>query len=423
MSRRFVLASTAAALVLGGTPLLSIANAAGTALPQGYPTAGCQTLTDPAGDAKFEGAAPNDPDLDITGLVLETTDTSLKAYIKVAGLTTDGPSDADGHRYYLDFTFNKHTFSAAGSDYAHGSGPLRDGLSQTSQAAHVTQLAVDGPPVIPDGSQIPPPTDKGFKDSGLKFTWDYTNKYVVIDLPIADIVKYGGAPFTGSLTAVDAKATADYWVIAETWDSTIKDNGPAPSTDKWTIGDNKCFGPPAGVLTNIGARTAQFTDKASFATRLTDAKGAALAGRQVTFALGRRHATVRSDAKGVARWSANPGLTAGSYSLATSYAGDAKVGAATLTTPVTITAEKTLLSLRATSSGPKRTVVATLTDDDHQAVAGQRVTWLVDGKSAGAGTTSKSGSLSLTTSPGHTVKAVFAAVTGRYAGSSAQKKV
>ena len=425
-SRRLVVLTTAAGLLAAGAPLLTVAHADG--LPADYPAAGCFTYADPKGDASYtvEGpiAAPNDPDLDILGVALETTATSLRAYAQIDGLTTDGPSMADGHRYSLKFTFNKHVFSASGSDYASGSGDsgsgqLRDGLAETGQAAHTTQLGVDTPSVVPADANY---FNKGFVDSGLKVTFDYTNKWVVWDLPIADIQKYGGAPFAGTITAVSVVSQTDEYAVGSQWDSTVKDNATT-ATDTWTVGDNACFGPPAAVLTNLGATKAQYGDAATVSAKLTDASGAALAGAPVTFTLGRLLSTVKTNSKGIATTKLSSTSVAGRYTLSESYAGSPTVGAAKLSTLFTIVAERTAIVLGVARSGTKRIVTATLRDDDRHALPGQRITWSVNGETVKRTTTSSRGVTTFTARAGQTVKAAFAGVSGKYVAASASRKV
>jgi hypothetical protein len=244
MNRRLAVSATCTALAAGLLPLATGAHAAG--VPAGYPAAGCFDFTDPTGDAHaVEPANPNnDPDLDITGLALQSTGKDLKAYIKVAQLG-DGPSaSTDGHRFTLTFAFNGHIFSAAGSSFAHGTGAIRDGLSQTGQAGHLVQLSVDTPAVTsPDAVTGRAAGDLGYKDSGLTFTWDKTNSFVVIDLPVADIEKYGGAKFTGKLQALAAFSATDEYAVSSQADSTEPGNATSYS-GVWQVGANKCFPAP-----------------------------------------------------------------------------------------------------------------------------------------------------------------------------------
>ena len=243
MSRRAVVSVTCAGLVAAALPFVADAGAAG--LPAGYPAAGCFDFTDPSGDAHWENT-PTDPDLDILGVALQRTATDLKAYIKVTKLG-DGPSaSTDGHRYTLNFTFNGHSFAAAGSSYAHGSGSIRDGLASTGQAGGTNQLSVDSPPSATDPEAIKGRTNGGlgYQKSGLTFTWDKVNSWVVVDLPIADIEKYGKAKFTGKLLGVGASAAVDDYAVSQPADSTETSNATTAYTRTWNVGANTCWPQP-----------------------------------------------------------------------------------------------------------------------------------------------------------------------------------
>ena len=234
MSSRSLAVYVAAAMVAGLGPLAAGAHAAGSAAPA-YPKAGCFTLTDPKGDARYDGQGPNDPDLDILGVAFESTRTDLIAFARIDKLAA-GPQIGDGQRYTLDFTFHGHVFSAAASSYSHGTGAIRDGLAQTNEAGHTVQLGVD----VPSVTALPPQTDKGFKTSGLKVTFNTVKSWVVFDLPIKDIVKYGGAKFTGRLAAVDVRSAYDQYAVSSQVDSSAVGNA-STSTDTWTVGTNTCF--------------------------------------------------------------------------------------------------------------------------------------------------------------------------------------
>jgi hypothetical protein len=243
MTRRAVVSMTCAGLVAGALPLVAGAGAA--SLPAGYPAAGCFDLVDVPGDAHALNANnPNDPDLDILGLALQTSGKDLKAFVKVSKLA-DGPSmSTDGQRFTLSFLFNGHVFSAAGSSFANGTGAIRDGLSQTGQAGHLVQLSIDTPSVTStDAVTGRASGDLGYKASGLTFTWDKANSWVVIDLPVADIEKYGGAKFTGKLQSLVAFDATDEYAVSSQADST-EPNNATTYTGTWQVGANKCFPQP-----------------------------------------------------------------------------------------------------------------------------------------------------------------------------------
>lgn len=244
MSRRAVVIVTCAGVFAAALPFVAGAGAAGG--PAGYPTAGCFDYKDASGDAQpVTTRNPNDPDLDILGVALQSTGKDLKAFIKVSRLG-DGPSmSTDGHRFTLNFRFNNHVFTASGSTFAHGSGAIRDGLSQTGQAGHLVQLAVDAPAnaTTMDAITGRATGGLGFKASGLTFTWDKTNSWVIVDLPVADIQKYGAGKFTGKLTAVGASSSTDEYAVSSPADTSASDNSTT-YTAAWQVGANKCWPQP-----------------------------------------------------------------------------------------------------------------------------------------------------------------------------------
>jgi hypothetical protein len=239
------------------------------------PAASCLTVTDPSGDAHVNNTdkVPYDADLDILGLTLRSTATSLVGYVKVADLA-DGPAYGDGHRYTINFTFNGHVFSLSGSHYKNGTGAVRDALATSGQAGRTTQLGVDTPSVTSTN------TNRGFKDSGLEVTFDQDANWVVMELPFADVTKHGGKAFGGTITNVDVRATTDAYAVGIVADTTNPNN--TQTTDPkvaWTVGDNRCFTMPTRLTLSVTKFPAHRTVTAKLAT----AAGQALAGQAVTF--------------------------------------------------------------------------------------------------------------------------------------------
>ena len=292
LSRRLALATALAGVL--AAPLVPAVFAA-DAPAYTLPAAGCFNLTDPTGDAQFEVLASKE--LDITGVALETTSTSLLGFAKVPSLSADGPgAPFDGQRFSLKFTFNGHVFSASGSSYAHGTGAVRDGLAQTGQAAHTTQLGVDTPAVDPTDPNFV--TAKGFVDSGLKVTFDFTNHFVIWDLPIADIEKYGQAKFTGDLTTVGAVAQTDEYAVGSVWDSAPDAGDDGNPSGVWTVGDNTCFSAATAPVRTLLTLTK--TTKTVTASLVSIAKQP-LAGQRITWKVnGRNVGTEKTNASGLA---------------------------------------------------------------------------------------------------------------------------
>jgi hypothetical protein len=169
----------------------------------------------------------------------------------------------------------------------------------------------------------------------------------------------------------------------------------------------------------------QFSDAAAVKAKLVSAAGAPLVGKTVTFTLAGKTATGTTGADGVASATLDPGVVAGTaYTLVAAFAGDSSAGAATVSTPFTVTVEATKLTLKVVKSGSARTVYATLKDDDGKALAGQPVTWYINGKKISTPTTNSAGQVVLKTAkPTQTVMAKFAGVSGKYAPVSVSAKV
>ena len=417
VSRRLAVSAVLAGLV--AAPVVPAVFAADAPPAYALPTTGCFTYTDPKGDATYEVLASDD--LDITGLALQSTGTALQGFAKVPALSPDGPGEPfDGHRFTLRFAFNSHVFSASGSDYGLGTGPVRDGLAETGQAAHTTQLGVDTPAIDPTDPNFI--TAKGFVESGLKVTFDYKNGWVIWDLPIADIEKYGKAKFTGALTAIGAAAQTDEYAVGTAWDVAPDQDEDFNDTGTWTVGDNKCFSGGAStaktVLSYVGDTHMQYGDTAKVAAKVVGSNGKPVAGAPVTFAIGKLQTTAKANAKGLAATTLSPKVSAGRYSLVTSFAdGDNK---SSIKTPFVVTPERTVLVL---TTAAKR-ITASLADDDKQPLAGQRVFWTVNGKSAGSAKTDKRGLATFSRAhKGDRVAATFKTVKGKYSGSSAKTVV
>lgn len=380
----------------------------GGAVPDGYPKAGCYTFGDATGDGKptFVGGTPaqlaNDPDLDILGVAIGTTATHLETYFRIDKLAM--PKNRGGHVFALTFTAGGKAVKLQG-----GEGDSTDKAAEGAWGSP-TYGTVGGS--ISD-------------DIVVTAKFDKTNSFVVVSAPLAGIAKAIAAPFDAGTKLTGVSGTSAWmWtplqgtVVADTVQAT------AAADREYTLGVSPCFGPPPAVLANRGKTSVQYTDAAALATKLTDADGGALAGRTVRFAIGSRSVTARTGSDGVAKASLNPGLAAGSYSLVTSFAGDSTADAVTLTTPFKVVAEKTKITLTVAKSGARRTVTAKLLDDDRRPVAGQTITWYVNGKKAATSRTTSAGVATFKTAkPTQTVKAVFATVTGKFTGSTASKKV
>jgi hypothetical protein len=393
-------------------PSTPAAPVGGSGDPSKLPAADCVLVKDPKGDAHTPNAnVPNDPDLDMTGLTLGSDAKNLYAYIKVDKLAA-GPQIHDGHRFYVSFTFNKHNFTMAGSAYKDGSGQIRDGLAQTGQAAHVTQLAVDGISNAADPARFTG-AGPGFVESGLKYVFDQKTSTVTAILPIADLEKYGKAPSAGTtVTSVYGGTFGDAYAVAQQADA-IPDGATSPDTSKltWTVGDNHCFAAGTSPLSSVGAVKAQYGDVAAVAAKLVDAAGAPVAGKTVTFTLGSTKATGTTGADGIAKGALVVNEKAGKRSLVITS------DDATVSVDFTVVLEKTALK----AVGGKAGVTATLTDDDNKPVAGQAITFASGSKKVTAKTDAKGVAKATGLPPGN-IKVTYAGAAGMYTASSTTTK-
>lgn len=363
----------------------------------GYPAAGCQTFKDVKGDASYNGS-PSDPDLDITAYTLRTTDKDLVAYIKVDALgSSPSVMPVDGHRFYSEFTFNKHVFSIAASSFGSYGADLRDGASQSGQVGPNSVMSVDS-----EGTG----GDPGFTDTKVTSTFDEKASTVVLSVPLADVEKHGKAPLAGTtLSAVAARAGADSGVLILQHDTT---RSATPAKDVYRIGDNHCFAAPTSPLASVGAVKAQYADTAGVAARLLDATGQPVAGKRVTFTLGAETAAATTGEDGIAKASVLVREKAGRRSLVLS-SDDLKT-----TVPFTVQVERVALRAAGTADG----VRATLTDDDGQAVALQTVTFTAGGRKVTARTDANGVAQAAGFARGTVVKVSYLGIAGQYSSAA-----
>jgi hypothetical protein len=381
--------------------------------PSKLPRKECFLAKDPKGDGTIDGVAPNDPDLDLTNVTLGADAKNLYAYLRVDKLAA-GPAIHDGHRFYVNFTFNKHTFTAAGSAYKNAqSGDLKDGLAQTGQVAHVTQLAVDGVSSATDPERVTG-NGPGFVESGLKFVFDTKTSVVTAILPVADVEKYGKAPLSGAtLTGVYFGSYGDSYAVATGADQ-LPDGATAPADSKITyvVGDNHCFAPPPPPLTSIGVSKAQYGDVAAVAAKLVDANGVPVGDTDVTFSLGLSKVVATTGDDGIAKAALLVKDKAGKRTLSI-VADDVKTSL-----PFTVLVEKTALK----AIGGSGNVTAVLTDDDKHPVKGQAITFVSGAKKVTVKTSAQGIAKAGGFPAGSAVKVVYAGAAGMYSVASASAK-
>ena len=386
---------TPVALAVAALAAVPLGLPASASSPTLLPVTGCYAVPDVAGDVA-------DQDLDLLGLSLRTTATSLQAYLRVSSLQ-NAPRTGDAHRFAAAFVFRGHRFAAAATSSAHGESAVRDLPGSSHAFGGSVQLSDNGVN----------------RPSGLTASFDLTHSYVVLDVPLDDLIRYAGGPASGTLTTVEATSAPDGFVSTYGQGDSTVPVGRRASTSTYVLGDNHCFGPAPAVLSLPGVGQAQYGDLVPVSARLTDAAGRALAGRTVALSLAGQRVTATTSSDGLALASFDPRVVAGSYPVTASFAGDAVAGGTQVTATVTVVAERTLMTLRTSGRESDRFVVATLKDDDGQPVVGASVTLSQNGQSS-TFTTSSRGVVELHDVARNTkVTATFSGISGQYAASSA----
>ena len=378
------------------------ASSTATAAP-GAPIPGCVTFGDPKGDASVgplvDGPGVAEPDLDITGLVLQATPDTFRSITKVDKLASR-PQSTPGHSFYTYFTVNKKAVALIATAYDPAAfGDAQDGLAAATAGTPAarspqTRMTVDGALVT----------------STVKSVFDVKTSTVTITIPRAELAKaVGGLADGATLTKVYARNSATTPAGGLFVDSTAKDNSTG-ATDKeaWKVGDNKCFAAATSPLSSVGVTKAQYADMAPVAARLLDAAGKPVAGKSVTFQLGSERAFATTAKNGVAKAKLLVRETAGRRVLRLTADG------LTRTVPFTVLVERTTL----TADGSGGAVTATLKDDDRNAVALQLVTFTSGSRKVTA-RTDASGFAEVSGFPrGAVVKVSYAGVSGRYSAAS-----
>ncbi|MDX6275181.1 MAG: adhesin/invasin [Frankiales bacterium] len=391
--------------------------ATGDEAPFALPRVGCALFTDGKGDATPTIAGPaqdpngNEADLDITAFAMKTTADTLRAVVKVDKLGDTTAGFSFGDKFTVEFKSGAKTVDY----YAGRKDSSLFGLAPNPTADQIAD---------PNGSSL-----DGKAEPKLKFkpTFDKTANAVIFDIDRAALEGVLGAALAAGdkLTAVSVKTQA-----LEPGQTLAADSATGATADAATyvVGDNSCFRPPAAKMEWLGddVVTAQYGDLIEAAVQLVADDDSPLDGRTVTFTLGGATVSTVTDADGVAD-AFLPATAVGKSSVLASFAGDADNYMTSLPYDVTVKPETSKLKITVVKSGTKRTVTAALTDDDTpvaKPLAGQRLDVLVNGKKVGTVTTDAKGKATWAKAvAGQTIKFSFAAVTGKYAGTTAQLKL
>lgn len=141
--------------------------------------------------------------------------------------------------------------------------------------------------------------------------------------------------------------------------------------------------PPSGValLTYIGMTRVQYSDALALAALLTDANGAPVSGRTLTFSFASRTFTAVTDASGVARVTTPVDVAPADYSVTVDFAGAGGVPALRTTQTITVAREDVLLQYTGRTllgTAVPQPVSAVLRDPDTLApIAGKTITFTV----------------------------------------------
>lgn len=379
-----------------GSPSPSPSGSAPAPTPSGSPgggsvladfaRAGCADILDDAGDATpkvVAGQGPgNNTDVDVTQVNYKATATELQAHVRLASVGAgSGAPFFNGVRIDAGFTFGGKAL----------------GLSATAPGAGTGSVA-------------------GVASTDLPVTavFNAAAKTVVLSTTRAAVAKVTGKPLTdGSVLTATKASTAARNALGTFEADTAQDADAAKQVH--TVGDLRCFFPPAPIVEVEADPSAQFGDTTTVFVSLRDESEQPLAGKVVSAALGRGpKASATTDEDGFAEVLVKVTDKAGASQLVATYAGDAEVGPARVARAFTIAVEKTVLK----AVGGKGAVTATLTDDDKRAVAGQVVTFTV-GKTKKTVKTDAKGVAKLAVAKGTTVTVSYPGSAGSYAAAKA----
>lgn len=411
--RRLARAAVAAVACAG----LATAHAAGP--PAELPRAGCApAVTDPDGDAyvrPLKGDNTSDsytdpkPALDILGIHVRVTPDEVQLMTVVKGLPADG---ADMEQYAYTYRY-KTSFKAPNGKVVSGIYEIRN----TDYPAQLAPIDSSNYPIAFVGTTpVAKATLTEWPSSGG------APGYVLYLMPRAEVERLLGSTLQPTDALTEITATAQILTPLQVSLIFLADETTATgAAATWTVGNERCFGPPPTRLADLATASVRYRDVARLRATLTTDDGTPLAGRTVAFTVG--HATpvtAKTDDHGIATASWTATLPAGTYPVAAEFAGAADAARSTATGTLTVLPEVTAfgrITLARNASGT-RTATVVLTDDERSPLAGLRVDWYVDGRRVTTATTDRAGRATLANPrPGQQVQARFDGVQGQYLAS------
>lgn len=338
------------------------------------------------------------PGLDIVGAYLRTTADQVQVFLEIDDIPvpTAMPAYDLAYRYNVSFKIGTVAFNFA---HIH--------KNPNTAAAFGGKIYPDSLPVM----------------SGLTGEVDPATDFVYVTAPLATVEQKATVPLTEG-TKIEAVAAKTEYLMSSTHSAVGDELKPAADAAVWFTGDDYCFGPPPGALSDVTATAVQYGDTATLRAKLVDEAGAAVAGQQLRFTVaGAAPVVGTTDTAGVATVKYVAALTAGTKAVTVEFAGNEAVGKASAAGSLVVRPETTKFAALkvAKPSTTSRVVTATLRDDDGKAVAAQKVAWYVNGKKVATVTTNKAGqSVYRGAKRGQSVQARFVAVAGKYLAASSK---
>ena len=377
-------------------PLAAAAAASPTVTPPPYsgplmshPLKACAQVTDASGDASpvIAGPLTTGPDstVDLTGVSMRTSPTTLDAFVSVSGLTRN--TNFVGWSRYDIFT----------------------------------SFVVNGKTVVLDASQDRPTTATvGGTAAGLlkpTAVFDFQHSGVLFSVDRAGLAASVGAalPADTQITAIQASSTVTSLLELATRDADSATTG----SRTYSLGDNTCFIPPAGTITLSMPDSGQYTDTVRITATFLDAAGKPAAREKLDAYLGATMtpgASEFTDDNGVAVLDLPLDRVDDVVSVA--FEGDTEIGRTFAGQLFTVTPERT----RITATPGRGTVKATVLDDDGEPVADAPVTF-TEGRRTFVLYTGTSGATIYKTVRGSLVKVSYAGKRDYYlaAGSASTR--
>lgn len=350
------------------------------------------------------------PGLDITGVTFRVTATRVYAFLSLKDIPEQSAMRATDSAYGYRMWFSVgprvarfETVYVNQTHYEHGLAPTQG--DPVVQTASVGDNDTGGPEPLANVA--------GGIDTTKDVAWvaaDRASLEQQVGQPLAD---------GDQLTAIHAKTylwETNGQVAGGVFQRPADQTDAEPAAAVQKVGDNRCF--PVSPLTVRGA-SVQYGDAVTLTATLTDAGGAPLAAKRVTFTVPGESAprTLTTDAAGGVSVTLAAAPAAGTYPLTVRYQGDDYTGDGLGHGTLTVKPETIRMTPpKVTRSGSARSVTTTLTEDDPRAFAKQPVDWYVNGKKVATVLTDATGrSVFKAALPGQKVQARYAGAAGRYA--------